>query len=356
MAAYEQQLFELLETVAKQSASDLHLSAGRIPTLRIDGGLVPVKKSKILTPEDTEGFTEVLLNEEQKKALQRNRAVDLSYAYKNIARFRVNIYYQFNTISIALRFIPAKIRTLDELGLPDILHKFSKYQQGLVLLTGPAGHGKSTTLAAIMDEINNTRTEHIITVEDPIEYIFTQNRCIIDQREVGRDTPSFRAALRDSFRQDPDVIMLGEMRDPETISTAITAAETGHLIFGTLHTNSASQTIDRIIDSFPPEQQSQIRAQLALTLVGVVSQRLLPKIDGGRVPGMELLLVNSAVRNLIRENKVHELGLVIETSADQGMISMNRYLANMVKQGEIAMEIAENYSLNPTELKMLTNK
>lgn len=356
MASYEQQLFELLETVAKQNASDLHISAGRIPTLRIDGSLVPIKKGKILTPEDTQGFADILTNDDQKEELKRDKAVDLSYAYKNIARFRVNIYVQFNTVSIALRFIPAKIRTLDELGLPQTLHRFTKYQQGLVLVTGPAGHGKSTSLAAIIDEINNTRTEHIITIEDPIEYIFTQNRCIIDQREVGRDTPSFTMALRDSFRQDPDVIMLGEMRDPETISTAITAAETGHLIFGTLHTNNASQSIDRIIDSFPPAQQSQIRAQLALTLVGVVSQRLLPRIDGGRVPTIELLLANSAVRNLIRENKVHEISLVIETSADQGMISMNRFLSDLVKQGEIAMEVAENYSLNPTELKMLINK
>ncbi|MDP4010364.1 MAG: type IV pilus twitching motility protein PilT [Candidatus Spechtbacteria bacterium] len=353
---YEQELFELLETVARQNASDLHLSAGRIPTLRIDGSLVPIKKGRILTPEDTEGFTDILLNDQQKESLQRNKAVDLSYAYKNIARFRINVYYQFNTISIALRFIPAKIRTLGELGLPETLHRFTRYQQGLVLITGPAGHGKSTTLAAIIDEVNNSRTDHIITIEDPIEYIFTQNRSIIDQREVGRDTVSFRAALRDSFRQDPDVIMLGEMRDPETISTAITAAETGHLIFGTLHTNNASQTIDRIIDSFAPEQQSQIRAQLALTLVGVISQRLLPRIDGGRMPALELLLANSAVRNLIRENKVHEIGLVIETSADQGMISMNRYFADLVKRGEISAEVAENYSLNPTEFRMLIEK
>jgi len=221
------------------------------------------------------------------------------------------------------------------------------------LITGPAGHGKSTTLAAVIDEINRTRTEHIITIEDPIEYIFNQKRCIIDQREVGRDTPSFTRALVDSFRQDPDVIMLGEMRDPETMATAITAAETGHLIFATLHTNNAAQTIDRIIDSFPAQQQNQIRAQLALTLVGVVSQRLLPKIDGGRIPAIELLLANSAIRNLIREGKVHEISLVIETSSEQGMISLNRYLADLVKRGTISSEIAESYSLNPNELKML---
>ncbi|MEX0869866.1 MAG: type IV pilus twitching motility protein PilT [Candidatus Spechtbacterales bacterium] len=356
MNNYEQKLFELLETVARQNASDLHLSAGRAPTLRIDGSLIPNNKSDVLTPEDTEKFAEVILNEEQQATLKKKRAIDVSYAYKNIARFRTNIYYQFNTISIAFRFIPAKIQTIEELGLPEILHKLTKFQQGLVLIVGPAGHGKSTTLAAIIDEINKNRAEHIITIEDPIEYIFDQNRSIIDQREVGRDTPDFSVALRDAFRQDPDIIMVGEMRDPETISTAITAAETGHLVLATLHTNNAAQTMDRIIDSFPPEQQSQIRAQLALTLVGVVSQRLLPRIEGGRVPVVELMFANPAIRNLIRENKVHEISLVIETSADKGMISMNRYLADLVKRGEVAMEVAESYSLNPSELKMLVNK
>lgn len=356
MENYEQRLFELLEVIARQNASDLHLSSGRVPTLRIDGGLVPFKKSNILTPEDTRGFMGVFLNEKQMQSFEERRSIDISYSYKNIARFRINIYYQFNTISIALRFIPAEIRTIEQLNLPEILHKFAQYKQGFILLTGPAGHGKSTTLAALLDEINQNRNEHIITIEDPIEYIFTQNRAIIDQREVGRDTPDFYTALRDSFRQDPDVIMVGEMRDPETISTAITAAETGHLIFATLHTNSAAQSVDRIIDSFPAQQQSQIRAQLALTLVGVVAQRLIPKIDGGRIPAVEILIANSAVRNLIREQKIHELNLVIETSANQGMISMNRYLANLVKSGKVAIDIAESYSLNPNELRLLISK
>lgn len=353
---YEQKLFELLETVARQGASDLHISAGSPPTLRLDGDLVPLKDSKVLTPEDTKGIVEIMLNEEQKKHLQKQRSVDLSYAYKNIARFRVNAYYQFETISIALRFIPSEIRTVDELGLPDVIHRFAKYQQGLVLITGPAGHGKSTTLAALLDEINKSRNEHIITIEDPVEYIFTQDRSIVDQREVGRDTPSFPVALRDAFRQDPDIIMVGEMRDPETISTAITAAETGHLILATLHTNNAAQTIDRIIDSFPPDQQAQTRAQLALTLVGVVSQRLMPKIDGGRIPAIEVMFANSAIRNLIREQKIHEVSLVIETSYEEGMTSLNRSLAELVKNGDISMDVAENYSLNPSELKMLVGK
>jgi twitching motility protein PilT len=221
---------------------------------------------------------------------------------------------------------------------------------------GPSGHGKSTTLAALVDEINHTRTEHIITIEDPVEYIFTQDRSIIDQREVGRDTKSFPAALRSVFRQDPDVIMVGEMRDPETIATAITAAETGHLVYATLHTNNAAQTIDRIIDSFPPAQQHQVRSQLALTLLGVVSKRLVPKIDGGIVPACEVMIANAAVRNLIREQKVHELDLVIETSADQGMISLNRSLASLVKQGVISLETAEMYSLDSNEIRLLVGK
>ncbi|MDX1535474.1 MAG: type IV pilus twitching motility protein PilT [Candidatus Spechtbacterales bacterium] len=356
MAGYEQKLFNLLETVARQGASDLHLSAGRAPTLRLDGDLVPLKDAKILTADDTKEIASVMLNEDQQKTLQERKSVDISYAYKNIARFRVNIYYQFETISIALRFIPAEIRTIEDLSLPEVVHRFAKYQQGLVLVTGPAGHGKSTTLAALVDEVNRSRNEHIITIEDPIEYIFEQERSIIDQREVGRDTPSFSTALRDAFRQDPDIIMVGEMRDAETISTAITAAETGHLILATLHTNNAAQTIDRIIDTFPADQQSQTRAQLALTLVGVVSQRLLPKIDGGRIPATEIMFANSAIRNLIREKKTHEVSLVIETSSDEGMVSLNRSLASRVKSGDISMEIAENYSLNPNELKMLVGK
>jgi len=353
MENYEQKLFEFLERAARTNASDLHLSAGGPPILRFDGDLIEMKDEKILNPQVTEGIKDAILNDAQKEQLETRKSVDLSYSYKNIARFRVNVYYQFGTIAIAFRFIPAKVLTIEELNLPTALHKFTKYKQGLVLLTGPAGHGKSTTLAALIDEINKKRAEHIITIEDPIEYIFSQDKAVIDQREVGRDTPDFKTALRDTFRQDPDIIMLGEMRDPETISTAITAAETGHLILATLHTNNAAQTIDRIIDSFPPNQQHQIRAQLALTLVGVVSQRLLPQSGGGRIPATELLFANSAVRNMIREGKTHEINLVLETSIDEGMISLNRHLGDLVKNGKISMEIAESYSLNPKELKAL---
>lgn len=353
MDNYEQRLYQLLEMVVQQNASDLHLSAGRVPTLRVDGGLIQLTKQAVLSPDDTKGIVGVILSEDQLQHLHKNKSVDLSYAYKDAARFRVNIFYQFGTLSVAMRFIPDKIKTIEELNLPPIIHNFTKYQQGFVLITGPAGHGKSTTLAAMIEEINKTRSEHIITIEDPIEYVFSQNRSIVDQREVGRDALNFHSALRAAFRQDPDIIMVGELRDSETISTAISAAETGHLILGTLHTNNAAQTIDRIIDSFPPEQQSQVRSQLALTIAGVISQRLVPRVDGGRVPATEIMLANTAVRNLIREHKVHEIGLVIDTSADEGMISLNRSLADLVKRGEVSVDVARNYSLNSGELKTL---
>lgn len=354
--AYTQKLEELLEVVAKESASDLHISSGRPPTLRIDGRLVPLMKYGVLNPQDTEGLALAMLDENQKEYFREIKEVDFSYTYRDKARFRVNVYRQSGNVSAALRLIPSRIRTIEELEMPPVLHRFTAPAQGFFLAVGPSGHGKSTTLAALVDEINHTRTEHIITIEDPIEYAFVQDRCIIDQREVGRDTKSFASALRAAFRQDPDVIMVGEMRDPETIATAITAAETGHLVFATLHTNNAAQTIDRIIDSFPGEQQHQVRSQLALTLLGVVSKRLVPKIDGGIVPACEVMIANAAIRNLIRENKIHEIDLVIETSADQGMISLNRALANFVQQGIVSIETAEMYSLNSAEMRMLAGK
>ena len=350
---YAQKLTQLLDTVEQENASDLHISSGRPPTLRIDGRLVPLAKEVVLSSQDTEGLVSALLSPEQKERFIEERELDLSYENRDKARFRVNVYFESGDASAALRLIPNKIRTIEELEMPQVLHKFTATSQGFFLAVGPSGHGKSTTLAALIDEINHTRSEPIITIEDPIEYLFTQDRCIIDQREVGRDTKSFSNALRSAFRQDPDVIMVGEMRDAETISTAITAAETGHLVYATLHTNNAAQTIDRIIDVFPAGQQHQVRSQLALTLIGVVSKRLVPKIDGGIVPACEVMITNSAVRNLIRENKIHELDLVIETSADQGMISLNRSLANLVKQGVISIETAEMYSLNSKELRML---
>jgi len=350
------ELNELFELALKQSASDIHLSVGRRPTVRIDGDLIPVSAKPILTPESSEELVLALLRPEQKEKLLQEKEIDFSYSYEDKARFRVNVYYERGFLSAALRFIPSNIRTIEELNLPTILHKFIEPNQGFFLVVGPSGHGKSTTLAAMIDEINHTRQEHIITIEDPIEYLFLQDKSIVDQREIGFDSLSFHKALRSAFRQDPDVIMVGEMRDPETISTAITAAETGHLVFSTLHTNNASQTIDRIIDSFPSSQQPQIRIQLASTLLGIASQRLIPRIEGGRVPAVELLIANSAVRNLIRENKVYQIDLVLETGAEEGMISLNRSLADLVRRGEISRENAEIYSLNPRELGNLIGK
>ena len=346
MNDYQPELYELLETVGKQNASDLHISVGRHPTLRIDGQLIPLVKKPVITPEHAEGLIFSLLTDEQKESFLKDKELDFSYSYKDKARFRVNVFVQRGYMSAALRFLPFKIKTIKELNLPSVLEKFIQHSQGFFLVVGPAGHGKSTTLAALIDAINHARNDHIITIEDPIEYIFTQDRCIVDQREVGFDTESFHRALRSSFRQDPNVIMVGEMRDLETISAALTAAETGHLVFTTLHTNNAAQTIDRIIDSFPAAAQNQVRTQLAATLVGIVSQRLIPGVDGGRIPATEILFTNPAVRNLIREGKTHQIDLVIETSADEGMISLNKSLADLVHKGEISLENAELYSLD----------
>lgn len=353
MQDYATQLEELLDFTLKEQASDLHLSFSHPPTLRISGRLIPLLKKKKLSSQDTQGLAHALMTEEQSQRFLKEKEIDFSYNFKNRARFRANIFLQRGEISIALRLVPAKIKTIEELNLPPVLHEWTRATQGFVLITGPSSQGKSTTLAALIDEINHSRADHIITIEDPIEYVFEDDRCIIDQREVYQDTLAFSRALKSTFRQDPNVIMVGEMRDPETMATAITAAETGHLVFATLHTNSASQTIHRIVDSFPPEQHDQVRAQLSGSLLGVLSQRLIPRIKGGLVPACELMLATPAVANLIRENKIHELPLVIETSAEKGMISLNRALANLVKSREISLENALSYSLNPTELKML---
>jgi len=353
MENHTTQLNELLEITIQEQASDLHLSVDHPPILRISRRLIPLMKMKKLLSEDLQGLTQALLREEQYQRFLQEKEIDFSYSFLDKARFRVNVFCQKGNFAIALRLIPTKINTIEELNLPPILHQFAKAPQGFVLIAGPSSHGKSTTLASLIQEINQTRADHVITIEDPIEYVFEDERCIIDQREVYQDTFSFARALRSTFRQDPDVIMLGEMRDPETIATAITAAETGHLVFATLHTNSASQTIHRIVDSFAPEQQSQIRAQLSGSLLGVVSQRLVPRLKGGLIPACEVMLNTPAVANLIRENKTHELPLVIDTSAEIGMISLNRALADLVKRKEISLENALNYSLNPAELKML---
>ncbi len=344
---------DLLEKVVKEGASDLHITVSRHPTIRIDGTLVPLLKEEIVTPEIARDFIFSLLTEEQKEKYLKEKEIDLSYNFRDRARFRINIYHQKGFMGAALRLIPSQIRTFKELQLPPILEELTKSQQGFLLVVGPTGHGKSTTSAALIDNINHTREEHIMTIEDPIEYLFTSDRSIIDQREVGTDTLDFHRALKSMFREDIDVAMIGEMRDAETMTAAVTAAETGHFIISTLHTNSASQTIDRIIDTFSADQQGQIRAQLSSTLIGIISQRLIPRIQGGLVPAVEVLIANPAVRNLIRENKAHELDFVIETSSEQDMISLNRSLVDLVRKGDIDMEHALVYSLNPKELHTL---
>jgi twitching motility protein PilT len=356
MGEYQEKLKDYLIAAAKQSSSDLHLAVGRRPTLRIDGTLVPLQKEQILTPESAEGLITELLTPEQKDRFMKDRQLDFAYNYEDKARFRVNVYFQRGYMAAALRLIPSRIRTIEELNLPPILHDFTKLSQGFILVVGPAGHGKSTSLAAMIDEINHTRADHIVTIEDPIEYVATQDKSIISQREVGTDTASFHDGLRTVLRQDPDVIMIGEMRDAVSFSTAMTAAETGHLVLSTLHTNSASQTIDRIIDTFPPEQQGQVVSQLAATLVATVSQRLIPRLSGGRIPANEIMIVNPAIRNLIREKKIYQIDLVIETSLQEGMVTLNRSLATLVKNKEISLENAELYSLNPADLRILLER
>lgn len=346
-------LREFLEITIKEKASDLHFSVGKPPILRISDKLFPLVKEKELSPEDIREIAKILMTAVQFEEFLNEKEIDFSYNFEGKSRFRINLFFQLGEIAIALRLIPTKIKTVEELNLPPILHEFTKSNQGFVLVSGPSSHGKSTTLAALVDEINHTRAEHIITIEDPIEYVFEDDRSLIEQREVGQDTKSFAKALRSTFREDPDVIMVGEMRDPETMATAITAAETGHLVFATLHTNSASQSIHRIVDSFPPEQQNQIRAQLSGSILGVISQRLIPRVRGGLIPACEIMMLTPAISNLIRENKIHELPLIIDTSAEMGMISLNRSLANLVKRGEISVDNALKYSLNPAELKIL---
>jgi twitching motility protein PilT len=350
MIDYAKQLNDLILSLIDAGGSDIHLTVGRHPTIRISGSLIPLVKKPILGPQDLEGFVSVMLDKNQNEDLFESGEIDFAYEFKDKARFRCNIFKQRGFWGIAMRFIPTKIKTLEELNLPDILKPFALKKQGFFLVVGPTGHGKSTTMAALVDIINHEVSRHIVTVEDPIEYLFVQDKSLIVQREVRHDTKSFQSALRAMFRQDVDVAMIGEMRDSESIAIAVTAAETGHLIFSSLHTNNASQTIDRIIDSFPANQQNQIRLQLAGSLLGVFSQRLIPKVDGGLVPAYELMVSNTAVRNLIREGRTHELDIVIETSSSEGMVSLNSSLMNLVRDGEISIDNAIAYSLQPKAL------
>ncbi len=344
---------KILEVAIKEEASDVLISVGHPPMIRVTGQLIPVLSEKTVTGEMSDGFAAALLGEERKKKFMAQKEVDLSYDLDGKGRFRVNIFFQRGTVSLALRLIPSQIKTIENLSLPAILHEFTQKTQGLLLVCGASGQGKSTTMAAMLDEINHTRAAHIITIEDPIEYIYQSDKSIIDQREVPGDTQGFPQALKATFRQNPDVIMVGEMRDLETISTTITAAETGHLVFATLHTNSAAQSINRMVDVFPAEQQNQVRFQLASSLLGVISQRLIPRIKGGFIPICEVMICNNAVSNLIRENKNFEIPAVIETSAKEGMISLNRALADLVRQKEISLKSAMDHSVNPLELKNL---
>jgi twitching motility protein PilT len=352
----EQRIKNLLRLVAQQNASDLHLVVGRYPTLRIDGKLCPITQEKMLTAQDTKELSDVMMGEEQKKSLLKIGQSDFSYNFEDKARFRTNVFFQKGFVSVAMRLITTRVRTLEEINMPQSLYDFSKFSQGLVLVTGPVGHGKSTTLAAIIDYINHNEEKHIITIEDPIEYVYEQDRCIINQKEVGEDSPSFPLALRAVFREDANVVLIGELRDLDTISTAVTAAETGHLIFATLHTNDCSQTVDRVIDVFPAHQQNQIRYQLASVLLGVISQRLVPQIGGGRIPAVEIMIKNHAVENLIRENKTFQIENVIETSMSEGMISLDKSLADLVKKGLITVDNALIYAKNRDYLQMLIRK
>lgn len=340
---------EMLNTVLVQRGSDLHLLSGIVPTLRVDGTLQPILGEKAITSEEMQQMLFKIMSEEQKELFLSNKELDFSYELQGKARFRVNVYYQKGSPSAAFRLIPMRIPSVPELNLPEICHSFANLKQGFVLVTGPTGHGKSTSLAAMINEINRTRKAHIITIEDPIEYVFTPEQSIVSQREMHLDTHSWDLALRSVLREDPDVVLVGEMRDFETIQAALTVAETGHLVFATLHTNSASQTIDRIVGVFPDVQQQQIRHQLATTLEGVISQRLIPMSSGGRIPAVEILTGIPSIKTVIREGKSHLIDNIIQTSGEFGMITIDRSLARLVIEGKVDKEVALTYALNPDD-------
>lgn len=343
----------LLEEVVKKKASDLHLQVSLPPMLRVDGALVPVSGSDVLTEEAVEALLFAILDDDQKQILLKDKEFDFSFAFGDLGRFRVNAFHERGNLAAALRLIPNEILSIEQLGLPEIVKKFADYPRGLVLVTGPTGSGKSTTLAALVDKINTEKATHIITIEDPVEFTHKSKKSVLVQREVHYDTFSFSAALRSSLRQDPDVVLIGEMRDLETIASAITIAETGHLVFATLHTNSAAQSIDRMIDVFPPHQQPQIRSQLSNILMAICSQRLVPSIGGGRVAASEIMIATPAVRNIIREGKTHQLDAVIQTGAEYGMQSMDKTLVSLIHSGVISYDEARNFAVDIEELDRL---
>ena len=349
---HKKELEELILTVIRENGSDLHLGAGRVPAIRVAGELIFLVKHPVFTKEDMIGILGIVLNKQKIEKFMANQEIDFSFDFRGEARLRGNAFFQKGLISMAFRLVP-KVKPLSELHLPEIIAILAHKKQGFFLVVGPVGSGKSTTLSAMINLINNEQARHIITIENPIEHIYIPNKSIIDQREVSIDTRDFHTALKSAFREDVNVIMIGEMRTPETISTAVTAAETGHLVLSTLHTNNASQTIDRIIDSFPGGQQNQIRVQLASSLLGIFSQRLIPRITGGLIPAYELLLNNNAVSNLIREKRTHEIDVVIETGTESGMVDLNHSLLELVRAGEISVENAYQYSLNPKGLERM---
>jgi len=344
---------ELLQLTVKQEASDLHLISGIAPHLRVEGVLSPISSETVMTGDIITKFLKEILLPEQFERFNVNKELDFSLAFSTEARFRVNAYTQKGTPAVAFRRIPLKIPVLDTLGLPKILHSFTGLRQGLILVTGPTGHGKSTTLAAMLDEINENRAEHIVTIEDPIEFIFTPKRSIISQREMGFDSHSWQIALRSALREDPDVVLVGEMRDFETIASTLTIAETGHLVFATLHTNSAAQTIDRIVDVFPEEQQEQVRLQLSNVVEAVFSMRLIPGVDGKRAVAYEVMLGTSAIKTSIRDGKTHQIDNILQTSTEMGMNTIEMSLAELVRAGKVTMEMAQTYSIRPEELSRL---
>ncbi|MGH7245965.1 MAG: type IV pilus twitching motility protein PilT [Candidatus Levyibacteriota bacterium] len=347
-------LQQLLLLTIKNNASDLHLIPDIPPTIRIDGVLSYLANFQALSPQSVESLIFSVLKQEQKDMLLANKELDFSMSFgtstEQMGRFRVNAYFQRGLLCAAFRFLPKTIKSVEELHLPKICHSFASARQGFILITGPTGQGKSTTLAALINEINMTRSAHILTIEDPIEYIYPQGKGIFSQREMQLDTTSWTMALRSALREDPDVVLIGEMRDADTMAAAMTIAETGHLVFSTLHTNSAAQTIDRIIDSFPAYQQSQVRNQLAFTLRGIISQRLLPQINGGRIPAVEVLIGNSAIASNIRDGKTHLIDSIIQTSQEIGMITLDSSLSQLVLSGAVSLDIAKAYSLHPDEL------
>ena len=346
-------MHDLLQIMIDRGASDLHITTSTYPQIRVSGKLVQLTEFEQLTPQDTQRLAYSVLNEAQKQKFEEENELDLSFGIQNLARFRCNVYRERGAVAAAIRVVPFKIRSFDELNLPPIVRQLADRPKGLILVTGPTGSGKSTTLAAMIDKINSERSEHIMTIEDPIEFVHPHKKCLVNQREVFADTHSFKGALKSILRQDPDVVLVGEMRDLETIGAALTIAETGHLTLATLHTNSCAQTMNRIIDVFPTEQQSQVRAQLSLVLEGVLSQQLIPKIGGGRVMALEIMVSTPAVRNLIREEKIHQIYSAMQSGQKFGMQTMNQALVELISRRQITREEAMNRSTNPEELAQL---